>query len=807
VKLHGFASGRYRLGIDFGTSSTVGAIVGADGRARLLLFDASPLLPSAVFVGPGRALLTGMDAVRAGLSAPAALEPNPKRCIDDGTVWLGEQEVEVVDLLAATLSRIGGEARRVAGQAPAGVVLTHPATWSRVRIGVLAEAARRAGLAPVSFVAEPVAAAAYFVSVLGRRVPPSRCLVVYDLGAGTFDVSVVQPTADGFQVVAAGGLDDVGGLDLDAAVVAHARSLTSGVPTAWSRLDWPESGADQQARHALWRDARAAKEQLSRHAVADLHVPLLDTDVHLTREELEKAATPLLERTATLTLRVLRDAAIPPEQVGGVFLVGGSSRIPLAATLLHRALRIAPTALDQPELVVAEGSLLARASAAGPWQAVAAPAPPTSAGQRPAVIARPAVPMPPSAPPPTGIGPAGPSPEAAPLPRTGAPDKDAPPDDALASPGADVPVHPVVHAARGPSDITPERRQAAPGAERPSRDPATKRRARRLSVVAVVVVLLVTAGITLVALRPWNRPPSHRDVRLTTTLPGRTGGVRAVAFRPLDGSRLVSAGDDEHITQWDVAGHAAVEPLFLGHTGVIFGVAYSPDGATIASVSEDNSVRLWRADSHQQIGAALEGHTSNVRAVAFSRDGSTIATSSDDHTIRLWSVTSHQETARLTGPNTNVLTVALSPDGRTVASGSDDKRIRLWSVATQTQIGGDVVTPAPVLSVAFSPNGKMLASGGQDTDVRLWDVPIGSARSMRGHTDWVNSVAFSADSKTVASGSSDGTLRLWAVASGTQISDSVTDNAGAVRCVAFSPNGRTLASAGDDRNIRIWTIS
>ena len=131
----------------------------------------------------------------------------------------------------------------------------------------------------------------------------------------------------------------------------------------------------------------------------------------------------------------------------------------------------------------------------------------------------------------------------------------------------------------------------------------------------------------------------------------------------------------------------------------------------------------------------------------------------------------------------------------------------MWSVATKKQIGADVVTPGAVLSVAFSPKGKMLASGGQDRDVRLWDMPIGSARIMHGHTDWVNGVAFSPDSKTVVSGSSDGTVRLWAAANGTQISDSLTGNAGAVRCVAFSPNGNTVASAGDDSTIRIWTLS
>ncbi len=105
---------------------------------------------------------------------------------------------------------------------------------------------------------------------LRPRLPPvvprprstGSSLVVYDLGAGTFDVSVVRLETDGLSVVAADGLNDFGGLDLDALVVEHARiQITDSA--AWRRLDRPETSADHQARHALWRSARAAKEHLS----------------------------------------------------------------------------------------------------------------------------------------------------------------------------------------------------------------------------------------------------------------------------------------------------------------------------------------------------------------------------------------------------------------------------------------------------------------------------------------------------------------------------------------------------------------
>jgi molecular chaperone DnaK (HSP70) len=344
---------------------------------RPLLFDGSPLLASAVFAGADAQLLVGADALRAAVGYPAGLEPNPKRRIDDKTVWLGERELPVVDLLAAVLSRVAAEAARVAGaDADLQVVLTHPAAWRRHRLATLAEAAAAAGLGPVAFVPEPVAAAAYFAQVLDRRIAPERCIVVYDLGAGTFDVSVVRPSPSGFSVIAADGLPDVGGLDLDAAVVRHARTATGGAAEAWSRLDWPQQPADQQARLTLWHAARMVKEQLSRHSSSDLYLPLIDRQIHLTRDEFEKAAGPYLERTAALTRSVLTREGVPPEDIAGVFLVGGSSRIPLAATLLHRALRIAPTVLDQPELVVAEGALHAEPAISTPRSALGAPVAP-----------------------------------------------------------------------------------------------------------------------------------------------------------------------------------------------------------------------------------------------------------------------------------------------------------------------------------------------------------------------------------------------------------------------------------------------
>jgi actin-like ATPase involved in cell morphogenesis len=352
---------RHALGVDFGTSNTVAVARWPDGRARPILVDGSPLLPSAVYAEPDGTLSVGRDAIHSSRLDPARFEPNPKRRIDDGLVLLGDREMPVVDLIAAVLARVAEEWHRAVGPVRPEVTLTCPATWGAARRTLLAEAAARAGLDGARLVAEPVAAATYFAEVLGRDVPIGSVVVVHDFGAGTFDASVVARTSSGFEVLAVDGRDDIGGLDVDAAIVEHLRTDHRDAEV-WRRLTDPATVEERRAQRQLWDDVRIAKERLSRSQSADFVVPLLDIEVHLTRDELEKLARPVLDQTVRVTKALLNWADLPPGRLAGVFLVGGASRIPLVATLLHRELNEAPVVIEQPELVVAEGSVLAGAA-------------------------------------------------------------------------------------------------------------------------------------------------------------------------------------------------------------------------------------------------------------------------------------------------------------------------------------------------------------------------------------------------------------------------------------------------------------
>src|SRR3954462_935517 len=103
-----------RLGVDFGTSNTVAVLRWPDGRARPLLFDGSPLLPSAVYAEPGGGLVVGRDAVHSARLDPGRFEPNPKRRIDDQELLLGDREGPLVEAVGAGLSRVTHERRPTA---------------------------------------------------------------------------------------------------------------------------------------------------------------------------------------------------------------------------------------------------------------------------------------------------------------------------------------------------------------------------------------------------------------------------------------------------------------------------------------------------------------------------------------------------------------------------------------------------------------------------------------------------------------------------------------------------------------------
>src|SRR5699024_7917559 len=347
------------LSVDLGTSNTV-AVLSAHGRPpQVVEVDGSPSMPSAVFAQQGGHLLVGRDAQRQARLDPTRFEPTPKQRVDEQNLLLGDDVVPVSEALAAVLGRVRDETtRQLGGQHPDQVRLTHPAQWGPVRRNVLSVAARQAGLGDaVMLIPEPGAAAAHFASFPGKELPPGQALALYDLGAGTFDVAVVGAAQHGYTVLAEAGLPDLGGLDVDQAMLVHVgREVSHRDPQQWQRLLRPESTADRRGRRALQEDVRGAKEALSRHPQAEVPMPEPFTDVLVTRAELEGLVRPAMLRSVELLSSTLRDAAISTTGLAGIYLVGGSSRLPLVGSMISEKLGVVPSSLDQQETAVADGA-------------------------------------------------------------------------------------------------------------------------------------------------------------------------------------------------------------------------------------------------------------------------------------------------------------------------------------------------------------------------------------------------------------------------------------------------------------------
>nr|WP_246361043.1 Hsp70 family protein [Haloechinothrix aidingensis] len=369
------------MSVDLGTSNTVAVLADAGRPPRVVEVDGSATMPSAVYAEEDGTIMVGRDADRRARLDPTRFEPNPKRRVDEQSLLLGSDVVPVSDALSAILRRVLEEtARQLGGEQPHEIRLTHPAQWGRTRCSVLTSAARQAGVtSAITLVPEPVAAAAHFASFPGRSLAAGQSLAVYDLGAGTFDVAVVSATAGGYTVLAEDGLPDLGGLDVDQALLVHVgREVSHKDPQQWQRLLRPESTADRRMRRTLQEDVKAAKEALSRHPQTEVPMPEPFTDVLVTRGELEALVRPAMLRSVELLSRTLQGAGIGAGELAGIYLVGGSSRLPLVGTMISEKLGVVPASLDQPETAVGFGAHHATAGG-GP----AAPAQSPAAGAHP----------------------------------------------------------------------------------------------------------------------------------------------------------------------------------------------------------------------------------------------------------------------------------------------------------------------------------------------------------------------------------------------------------------------------------------
>ncbi len=349
------------IGIDLGTTNSEVAVV-QDGQVRLIPIEGTPILPSVVGIADDGALLVGQSARNQYVLAPERTIRSVKRRMgEDVKLPMGEQSYSPQEISALILTRLKGAAEAALGQAITRAVITVPAYFSDAQRQATRDAGQLAGLEVVRIINEPTAAAlAYEVD---QHEP--KTILVYDLGGGTFDVSVVRLAQEVTEVLASHGNNQLGGDDFDAKILDHlvAHLKEQGVDPSANRVAMARlTRAAESAKIAL-SDApfvRIEEEYLLEHAGKPVHLSL-----ELAREDYEEMIAPFIDETMDAVHTALEGARLGIKDLSEVLLVGGATRTPLVQRRLEELLGIQPRAEVDPDLCVASGAAIQAAVIAG----------------------------------------------------------------------------------------------------------------------------------------------------------------------------------------------------------------------------------------------------------------------------------------------------------------------------------------------------------------------------------------------------------------------------------------------------------
>jgi molecular chaperone HscA len=362
------------IGIDLGTTNSLVARV-RDGEPVVIAnCDGDLLIPSVVHYDARGNVIVGKDAVRLAALRPRETVVSVKRFMGRGaddpeTKRLGTYEFEPAksaDEARTVRFKIHGRAltpveisaeilkalRKMAEdelRGVGGVVITVPAYFDDAQRQATKDAGRLAGLDVLRLLNEPTAAALAY----GLEKQQNGTFAVYDLGGGTFDVTILKLEDGVFQVRSTGGDSALGGDDMDRALAeVLLRAMGAGEPTSRT----PEIvrialDAARKVKHALTASDRVEAEVPVRGGAGDQ-----TTTVTVTRADFDELIRPLVERTGTVCRRALRDAGLKPDELDGVILVGGSTRVPFVRDYVAKLFGKPPLADIDPDLVVAMGA-------------------------------------------------------------------------------------------------------------------------------------------------------------------------------------------------------------------------------------------------------------------------------------------------------------------------------------------------------------------------------------------------------------------------------------------------------------------
>ncbi|MDB6152186.1 MAG: dnaK 1 [Chthoniobacteraceae bacterium] len=346
------------VGIDLGTTNSAIAYV-KDGVPEIIPIDGQPTMPSCVGIDPQGKLLVGLPARNMLIAAPESTIHSIKRRMGEPVkVTLAGQQFSPEEISSFILRKLKEEAEKFLGQPVKKAVITVPAFFDASQRKATQNAGELANLEVVRIINEPTAAALAYEA--GHS--DNERILVYDLGGGTFDVSVVVIENDVVEVQASHGDTHLGGDDFDELLVQrvvddfHAKHqiFLSEDPKTMRRLKL----SLERAKCALSDEPLVMVREEYIHG--DLHL-----EMELQRADYEEMIEPYLKKTLDCIHKSLQDARLLPGEIAKVMLVGGSTRTPLVHQLIEANLNLVPRWEINPDLIVALGASISAASMAG----------------------------------------------------------------------------------------------------------------------------------------------------------------------------------------------------------------------------------------------------------------------------------------------------------------------------------------------------------------------------------------------------------------------------------------------------------
>ena len=362
------------VGIDLGTTNSLVAFLGPDGNPQVIPGeDGSNLVPSLVALDPKGQIIVGNAARKYLIETPERAVYSIKRLMGRGVediqeelklfpfrvaedlqpgevlrIKLADKDYTPPEISAFILRQLKRNAERYFGAPVKKAVITVPAYFNDAQRQATKDAGRIAGLEVLRLVNEPTAAALAY----GLDKQHNGVVAVYDLGGGTFDISILRLHDGIFEVISTAGDTHLGGDDIDNLLITIALDDIRGD----MGLDYRRNAEVVQAVRKAVIDAKIA---LSSNDKTTIEVDLPEGKTYqreITREQFEALMEPVLQRTVGPVKQTMKDAGLAPQQIDEVALVGGSTRIPRVRTIVKELFRGEPHSELNPDEVVALGA-------------------------------------------------------------------------------------------------------------------------------------------------------------------------------------------------------------------------------------------------------------------------------------------------------------------------------------------------------------------------------------------------------------------------------------------------------------------